>query len=610
MALGKEAGSRIRFDLKLQDTRTGETVAVLSQTGTEADLMELVASTGQALRGQLALGDLSPREREGLRAAQPKADVARLYAEGLGQLRVEACSSARGPLEQAVAAEPQFPQAHSALAEALACLGYQDRALDEARRAVELSQNRPEHVRLETQARLYELGKEPEKAIDVYSALFVRFPDNFDYGYKLALLQLTHLREADFAQTMSALRKLPSPASDDPRLDLLQAMQLYFSGKSDEALGIVDSARARAEDQGARLVAAGAQLTAAHILRHLGRTDDALESARRARVIFEAASDQDGVAAAVTAEASMRDGDDDGEFRQKAEAQIAGIGQALRNPKEMMRFKYVIAGRYAEKGDNAAAARAYGDALEMARSQKDTSLEIQVGQQLVAVLMERDLTAARALAERLIADGGDAPADLRAGLQLLRIALENEQGDAAAARRDADDVLRSAPSAVVRAQALLTKSALANDARSFKEAEQLARAALEATALLAPMANIELAEALIGQRRFADADTVIKAIGHSPFFRSPRFGFLIAAMSDQVKAQTDLGEARRDLEDKIAKARALGYVSSVFELQLRLGQVELDRGDRRKGQTLLASVADEARRLGYLRIADRAARPE
>src|SRR5438552_1296524 len=79
MALGKDSGARIRFDLKLQDTRTGETVAVLSQTGNEADLVDLVAATGEALRAKLSLGELTPAEREGMRAFMPRGDVLRLY---------------------------------------------------------------------------------------------------------------------------------------------------------------------------------------------------------------------------------------------------------------------------------------------------------------------------------------------------------------------------------------------------------------------------------------------------------------------------------------------------------------------------------------------------
>ena len=106
----------------------------------------------------------------------PRADVARLYAEGLGHLRVAACSAARAPLEQAVATDPTFPLAHSALAEALACLGHDDRALAEAKKATELSANLPEQIRFATEAQLYVLSKQPEKASSATSSCSSVFP--------------------------------------------------------------------------------------------------------------------------------------------------------------------------------------------------------------------------------------------------------------------------------------------------------------------------------------------------------------------------------------------------------------------------------------------------
>jgi TolB-like protein len=53
IALGRDAGGRIRLDLRLQDVRTGETVAVVSRNGTVPGLFDLVAGAGAALRQAL-----------------------------------------------------------------------------------------------------------------------------------------------------------------------------------------------------------------------------------------------------------------------------------------------------------------------------------------------------------------------------------------------------------------------------------------------------------------------------------------------------------------------------------------------------------------------------
>ena len=44
--MGNEAGNRIRIDFHLQDAATGETLASVSETGNEPELLDLVARTG------------------------------------------------------------------------------------------------------------------------------------------------------------------------------------------------------------------------------------------------------------------------------------------------------------------------------------------------------------------------------------------------------------------------------------------------------------------------------------------------------------------------------------------------------------------------------------
>src|SRR4029450_9648704 len=83
---------------------------------------------------------LSPADAVALRPSVPATAAAvRAYAEGLSRLRQLDAVAARVSLERAVTADPEYPLAHSALAEAWASLGYDTRAADEARRAFDLS---------------------------------------------------------------------------------------------------------------------------------------------------------------------------------------------------------------------------------------------------------------------------------------------------------------------------------------------------------------------------------------------------------------------------------------------------------------------------------------
>ena len=67
------------------------------------------------------------------------------------------------------------------------------------------------------------INHEYEKAIEVYRALFALFPDNHDYGRRMATMQTRAGKAHDALATVESLRKLPPPASDDPRIDIVEA---------------------------------------------------------------------------------------------------------------------------------------------------------------------------------------------------------------------------------------------------------------------------------------------------------------------------------------------------------------------------------------------------
>jgi DNA-binding winged helix-turn-helix (wHTH) protein/TolB-like protein len=61
-SLGKDAGGRIRVDLRLQDTRTGDAIDALSETGTESGLFDLVAHAGARLRSDLGVSAVTRQQ--------------------------------------------------------------------------------------------------------------------------------------------------------------------------------------------------------------------------------------------------------------------------------------------------------------------------------------------------------------------------------------------------------------------------------------------------------------------------------------------------------------------------------------------------------------------
>src|SRR5580700_2049603 len=101
-ALGERSDSRIRLDVRLQDTAAGETIADVAVVGSEADLFDLVSQAGAQLREKLGVEAISPAEVVSVRASLPSnREAARLYSEGLARLRVFNALEARDLLQQA-----------------------------------------------------------------------------------------------------------------------------------------------------------------------------------------------------------------------------------------------------------------------------------------------------------------------------------------------------------------------------------------------------------------------------------------------------------------------------------------------------------------------------
>src|SRR5208282_5471598 len=127
--LGKDKGGQVRLDLRLEETARGETVAALSETGTEKTIIELASQVGARLRERFGLEKLSPIESDGVRAELPSnPEAMRPYSQGLAKIRAFDALSARDLLSSAVAADPSFPLAHSELARTWLSLGYDSNA--------------------------------------------------------------------------------------------------------------------------------------------------------------------------------------------------------------------------------------------------------------------------------------------------------------------------------------------------------------------------------------------------------------------------------------------------------------------------------------------------
>jgi eukaryotic-like serine/threonine-protein kinase len=296
-SLGKHSGGQVRLDLRVEDTRTGEAMVAISETGSDLRLLDVVSRAGGRLRAKLGVEAITVEEAAEVAVALPSNhDAARLYSEGLTKLRAFDALTARDLFKKAIATDPTFALSHSALATAWATLGYDQHAKIEAKKAFDLSSGLPRAERLLVEGRYHEMSKEWQKAIEIYHALFTFFPDNLDYGLALAHAQVRGAEGTEAIETVEALEKLPAPLGDDPRIDLAEASAAEFLGdfKRDEASTHRAAEKARA--LGASLLLAQARADQAWALVNLGRVDEASLAAAESKQLLAVAGDRRGVA--------------------------------------------------------------------------------------------------------------------------------------------------------------------------------------------------------------------------------------------------------------------------------------------------------------------------
>ncbi|HYO69179.1 MAG TPA: protein kinase, partial [Archangium sp.] len=220
LAMSEEMGGGLSLVVRLQDASTGEEVAMLRQHGTQAETIELVARMGDQLRGSLGPAADAGHTTGALPA---NATALRRYAEGLARLRAYEPLKAKDFFTQAIAADPRFALAHSALAETWAVLGYDTRALEAASHALTLAKGLSREEQLLVEGRLHEMEKDWARAVDSYRTLCALFPDDLDHGLRLASAQASGGQGRDALATLAALRQMAPPAREDERIDLAEA---------------------------------------------------------------------------------------------------------------------------------------------------------------------------------------------------------------------------------------------------------------------------------------------------------------------------------------------------------------------------------------------------
>ncbi|HEV2843738.1 MAG TPA: tetratricopeptide repeat protein [Thermoanaerobaculia bacterium] len=647
VALDGPAGRTIRLDLLLQDTAKGETTARVTETGSEQQLFDLVSRVGKRLRREL--GTDSEADTGEVRAALPSTpEAARLYAEGIERLRLFDPVGARDRLAQAVAAEPDNALCHSALAAAWGALGYDGKARDEAKAAFDLAGNLPREERLLIEGRYREATQDWERAAQTYWKLWSLFPDSLDHGLRLAAVQTAAGQAGNALVTADALRTLPDPFREDPRIDLAEATAAGALQDFQRQRTAAARAAARGKARGAPLMTAQARLLECRALRNLGRPAEALAACAEGRDLHEAAGNRAGVAEALTHEANVLYDRGDlagasglyeralGTYREignrGAEAgALNNIAVVLRHQGDLDRARQLyeevlaisreigsrggeafalnnLAGVLLRRGDLAGAAQGFEQSLAIRRELRDQGGEAYALDNLgVALRRKGDLAAARrrheealALRRRIGQKIGEVSSLNNLGSVLL------DQGELAAARRSFDSARvlgQQTRNWSAHASALFGLGEVSTREGKLAQALKLHEEAFGRRAKIgergaAAESRLALASVKLASGDAAGADELARLafeeLGRQGAMGQQAVALAVSALS--LDSRRDAARARETV------ARAASLTAGTQELRPRL-YVELAAARLNGGgPEALRSVADQAARAGLLEL--------
>ena len=646
----------IRVDLHMQDTTAGETVASVSEKGKESEIDDVVSRAGTALRAKLGIDALSESQSAMVRASLPSnPEAARLYSEGLQKLRLHDALAARDLLTKAATLDPNYAPTHSALSEAWAFLGYEERAKEEAKRALALSAQFSREDRLLIEARAHERLGEKVQAIESYRELWAMFPDRLDYGLRFAMALANGGRLDDAKATIASLQSLPASDAEAARLDLAESNISGIAGDFKTEQVAASRAAGRTRSSGAVLLEAEAMVTEANARLRMGQSDEAIQLCNQARQLYASRGYRSGIARTLLIIGDLYFDQGHYEEARKLFEQVSAIFQET-GAQGRMRDVYERIGNVLYQEGKASEAEDYynrslrldrefnnplglpSDYGNIANTMDDLGdLKGALKMQQLALAAFNEVGDRRGASETLNNIGNlfvemgrfDEAKDQYA--QALSIAQETSYrrgqpypiaglGDAFLAQGDLPGATKQYEEALAMCKEMddedlaaaihLSMSHIALIEKRFSEGEALAR---QAAAIYEKSnssgnnasAHAMLARNLLGAGDLKGADeeaTRALSLARESAGQPPHFDAVLAKARAEA-ASGDAAMARQELESILATARKFGYRSYEYQSRLALAELEWKSGSASAHAHLMALEKD-ARAKGLLLVAN------
>ncbi len=658
IAMSRQPQGSIRIDVRLQNAASGENIPLPSQTGSQADLPELVRKVGAQLRARLGVESVTEAESRSVKAAFPsKAESSRAYAEGLQKLRAYDLLAARDSLQSAVAADPKSPLARQALAQAWLELGYDSKAREEASHAFDFSGNLSPERRMSIEASFVKMNAQWGRAIEIYRSLWTIYSDETDYALQLADVQTQAGKGKDALATIEALRRRSPTAASDPRVDLAEA--LAASSLSDFKRKKEAAARGaeKASRLGARLLAAQAYWQDCSALLSLGDQMGAEAACMQASQAANSSAGRQVQARSATVLANIRVLQGRNSEALELRRQALGTAREIGSRKDIIGALINLANLQRSQGQLDDAAGNYEEAAQLARDTDDKPQLVRAQLGKGAVLYqkadyanavqtwEHARQSAADLGDKVnvsktsmnlatlllqLGDLNEAERNVRqaisvaqgSGLQRVYASSLNTLGDVQMARGDLPGARKSYQEALDlftkfedQASTAVSRVSLAGttlEEGDTKGAETLVRQAIaafqsERTPDEEASAHETLARVLMGQGK---RDEALAEINDARALASQDHEVRVAVAVTAARLgalKGNAAEAQQSLESSLVEARRLKLTSAQLDIRLALAEIERS-SHAASARAQLGSVEQDARKSGYLLIAAKAAR--
>ncbi len=655
---GAPGQSTIDWNIHLIRTADDESIGSIPTTGKESDLNGMAARAGKLIRGKLGV-ELSAQEESRLDASfSTNSDALKYFSEAREKLRNFDILGATKLLQKSIDADPTFAQAHGALAEAWSHLGYDSKAQEEAKKALDLSDKMSTEARGLISGHYYEMTRDWPKAIEQYSSLWTLFSDSPEYGLLLARSQIGAGKSPAALVTLNQLRKRELPAGMQAQTDLLEAEAHQFLSNYKEQLATSTAAAEKATALGSTLLLARARILQCSALMGFGKYADAIPLCEEAAKLNGDSGDQLGVARATNQTGYAYYSQGNLKEAQPRYEQAVAISQTIGDKLDEAGALNNIANIQDDRGNREAAKKAYEESIRVANERGDQNGLVLAQQNLGGVLFRSgDSVAGNKLfaqSIKLAREIGDKRTEARALNNLcmfslaagdlaragkscedsLRLRKEFEdkgdqarsltnlgdvllaEGNAAGAKQSYEQALQFQQSLGQKGDAAYSQISLAALALEEKKPEDAKKLAQEAVTELASEKDVggeaqgrgTLALALLNLGDVAGAGTQIEqatTLAQQANDRNLKLMTAIAkARIDAASGKID--DAMKGLASVEKEAHAAGLVAIEFEARLALGEVERKAGQTAKARATLSALAHEAKAKGFDLIAAKA----